>query len=473
MNILSDDEDDEIMAAVMAARSSTVAITAFFEDEQKKEKEDHERAIHDHRTAKRGPRRVFDHERAFQCIYNDFLQPNALFGSQFKVYYRLSRPRFELLMQQVKKLQIHFYDAVPSRFLPARLLLPLKTLAYGVPSHAFCPYFQVSPQLARDCCFMFDIAIKRIFKADFLRLPTRADLRSILNLHYQVHAVKGMFGSLDCTHTYWKNCPKGWQGSFKGKENKPSIVLEAISDYNMFFWHVSYGYAGTLNDKNILNLSPFHDRLMDGTFCNLEKEAECVPFNVGDAVFDKTFILVDGIYPTYSRFVKGISQPVDEEEKAYTAWQESARKDVERAFGMLKATWQFLARPIFLLDLKTISARATTCLILHNVLVGDRVMGEPGLLYNPQASLTRNAAGVITSHEEVEVDQPPDLSDVQQKQSNIDFDIVNAMNDSKNAHPQSLVNVVTRRERWLSLKDPMEHERLFLALKKRFGNKNY
>jgi hypothetical protein len=70
-------------------------------------------------------------------------------------------------------------------------------------------------------------------------------------------------GSLDCTHIFWKNCPKAWRGSYKGKEDKPSIVFEAIANYHQWFWHASYGYAGTLNDINILSLSPFHESLMD------------------------------------------------------------------------------------------------------------------------------------------------------------------------------------------------------------------
>ncbi|KAL7473996.1 hypothetical protein ACHAW6_000425 [Cyclotella cf. meneghiniana] len=34
---------------------------------------------------------------------------------------------------------------------------------------------------------------------------------------------------------WMKNCPKAWAGSYQGKENNPSIVLEGISDYHMFF----------------------------------------------------------------------------------------------------------------------------------------------------------------------------------------------------------------------------------------------
>jgi hypothetical protein len=68
--------------------------------------------------------------------------------------------------------------------------------------------------------------------------------------------------------------------------------------------------------------------------------------------------------------------PATREEKNYTSWQEGARKDVERAFGVLKNTWQFLDRPILLHDLTDISNRVVTCLLLHNIVVTDRIMQE-------------------------------------------------------------------------------------------------
>jgi hypothetical protein len=35
--------------------------------------------------------------------------------------------------------------------------------------------------------------------------------------------------------------------------------------------------------------------------------------------FNKVFVLVDGIYPSYSRFVRGIKVPATREEKKYTS----------------------------------------------------------------------------------------------------------------------------------------------------------
>jgi hypothetical protein len=294
----------------------------------------------------------------------------------------------QVLMEDFMASNIIFFkstvrDGFDRSSLAARLLLPLKTLAYGVPPHTFfIDYFQMSPQYARECCKEFDKAMRTICMKEFLRLPTATDLKNIVKLHKAVHSVDGMIGSLDCTHTFWKNFPKAWQGSFKGKESKPSIVMESIADYFLFLWHVACGYTGTLNDNTILHIPPFMDRLLDGTFHELEAEAAVVPFLIKEEQFNKVVVPVDGIYPSYSRFVRGIKVPATTEEKNYTSWQEGARKDVERAFGVLKSTWQqFLDRPMLLHDLKDISNRVVSCLLLHNMLVTDRVMQEASTTY--------------------------------------------------------------------------------------------
>lgn len=36
-------------------------------------------------------------------------------------------------------------------------------------------------------------------------------MKAIYKLHKETHKIDGMFGSLDCTHTWWKNCPVAWQ----------------------------------------------------------------------------------------------------------------------------------------------------------------------------------------------------------------------------------------------------------------------
>jgi hypothetical protein len=89
-----------------------------------------------------------------------------LLGAEFKTMFRLSKTRFQVLMEDVMAADIAFYQqrknlhADDQASLEAQLLLPIKCLAYGVPSHTFIDHFQMSKQYARECCKQFDVVVK-------------------------------------------------------------------------------------------------------------------------------------------------------------------------------------------------------------------------------------------------------------------------------------------------------------------------
>ena len=91
-----------------------------------------------------------------------------------------------------------------------------------------------------------------------------------------------------------------WQGSQIGKAGKPFSVLEAYADHNLWFLHHSFGWSGLLNDINIWNRSCLLKAFLDGSFAsNVDFE-----FTVGDKVFQRLWLAVDGIYPELASFVK-------------------------------------------------------------------------------------------------------------------------------------------------------------------------
>ena len=158
------------------------------------------------------------------------------------------------------------------------------------------------------------------------------------------------------------------------------------------------------------------------------------------------FILVDGIYPEFTRFVKGISQPIDEKEKRFTKWQESARKDIERAFGVLQQKFQFVAQPILLLDIIEIGRRVRTCLLLHNMVVSDRVMdGDVYAVYNPANQCIK---GVRVPHKPVDHEE--------------EFPAMGIRNIPGDHNVNAIV------ERWNCLVDKEQHQRLQKALQDNF-----
>ena len=64
-----------------------------------------------------------------------------------------------------------------------------------------------------------------------------------------------------------------------------------------------------------------------------------------------------------------MSEPLTKVEKAFASWQESARKDIERAFGVLQRKFHFLLNSIELWYVSDLHEIVLSCLILHNMMV--------------------------------------------------------------------------------------------------------
>ena len=124
------------MMQMMASTATLAVVTVqrmFDEDE---EDEENETTVEDHRNLPRGKRKVFDHENTKMCIQRDYTGPEALFGDQFEVYFRISKQRFIRLMEDIKASNNRFYDderidAVGKTGVSfeAKLMLPLQTIA--------------------------------------------------------------------------------------------------------------------------------------------------------------------------------------------------------------------------------------------------------------------------------------------------------------------------------------------------------
>ena len=222
------------------------------------------------------------------------------------------------------------------------------------------------------------------------------------------------------------------------------MVLEGLADHHLWLWHNSHGCVGTLNDANTMNLSPLFDSLLDGRF--EEREQAVCPCCIGEESFQKLHTLVDGIHPRHSRFVKGMKEPVTREEKLLTAFQESARKDVERAFGVLQAKFQAMARPIVLMDLKLIANLCSACVIMHNMCVSDGIMGHVRARCNP--------AHDIEPETEEEVEHSEEFKR-KRKRATAPIGI-------RNADP-CVQKLLRRKERWKDLVNLEECQRLHVA----------
>ncbi|TVU25077.1 hypothetical protein EJB05_27556, partial [Eragrostis curvula] len=122
--------------------------------------------------------------------------------------------------------------------------------------------------------------------------------------------------------------------------------------------------SGSNNDINVLDQSPLFTQQLQG-------RAPAVQFNVNGTQYNMGYYLADGIYPEWGTFVKTISSPLSLKHKCFASYQEGARKDVERAFGVLQKRWAIIRHPARLWDREELADIMYACIIMHNMIVED------------------------------------------------------------------------------------------------------
>ncbi|XP_004296239.1 PREDICTED: uncharacterized protein LOC101310791 [Fragaria vesca subsp. vesca] len=96
-----------------------------------------------------------------------------------------------------------------------------------------------------------------------------------------------------------------------------------------------------------------------------------VNFRVNDHDYKMGYYLADGIYPSWSTFVKTIPCPQGEKAKNFAKAQEGCRKDVERAFGVLQTRFAIVKGPARFWDRETLQKIMKACVIMHNMIIED------------------------------------------------------------------------------------------------------
>ncbi|KAL1546107.1 hypothetical protein AAHA92_22755 [Salvia divinorum] len=246
----------------------------------------------------------------------------------------------------------------------------IRQLAYDGGADMFDEYLHVAETTGRECMKYFCKGVIETFGATYLRSPTPADCQGLLDLHGRVHGFPEMLGSIDCMHWQWKNCPTAWRGQYTSgyKGTHPTIILEVVADQRLWIWHAYFGVAGSNNDINVLQSSPLFNDQCRG-------QGPTINFVANGNHHEMGYYLADGIYPRWPVFVKTIRCPTDPKRAHFAQRQEAARKDVERAVGVLQARWAVVKGPTRLFYPDCIADLMYACIIMHNMIVEDEGAG--------------------------------------------------------------------------------------------------
>ncbi|XP_042012017.1 protein ALP1-like [Salvia splendens] len=229
----------------------------------------------------------------------------------------------------------------------------------------FDEYLHVGDTTGRECLAKFCEGEVDAFGATYLCKPNTEDCQFLMGMHDRVHDFPGMLGSIDCMDREWKNCPAAWRGLTSGyKGTHPTMILEAIVDHRLWIWHDHFGVAGSNNDINVLNTSSLFTEQCNGN-------SPVIEFTTNGRQHHMGYYLADGIYPRWLVFLKTISCPTDPKRAFFAQRQESARKDVERGFGVLLARWAIVKGPTRSSYRYHIANVMYACIILHNMIIHD------------------------------------------------------------------------------------------------------
>jgi hypothetical protein len=119
---------------------------------------------------------------------------------------------------------------------------------------------------------------------------------------------------------------------------------------------------GSCNDLNILDRSTVFDDLANGRTPQVE-------FFVNGNRYDMAYYLADKIYLKWATLVKTKSEPVNPKDSTFADAQESARKDVERCFGVLRSRFRIIQQAGRMWSPHDMNTIMRACIILHNMII--------------------------------------------------------------------------------------------------------
>ncbi|XP_071704395.1 uncharacterized protein [Rutidosis leptorrhynchoides] len=171
--------------------------------------------------------------------------------------------------------------------------------------------YRMQPQLfERIVADNFCLCVSDLYQDEYLRKRTARDIQRIYETHKTRHGLGGCLGA----------------------------SIACIGNGRIVLLH------GSNNDIIVLNRPPLFDSIKNGS-------APPSPFT--------------------ATLIKAYSSPTDEPSAKFTRFQESARKDVERTFGVLQGRFNILRVPGRAWRAKKMHRILYCCVLLHNMIQED------------------------------------------------------------------------------------------------------
>ncbi|KAK3198595.1 hypothetical protein Dsin_022010 [Dipteronia sinensis] len=108
--------------------------------------------------------------------------------------------------------------------------------------------------------------------------------------------------TIESLKRFCRSVVEEFAGQYAGRSGSPTIILEAVADYDLWIWYAYFGLPGTNNDINVLEASHLFANLAQGIAPPAHYVIQGKEYNMG-------YYLADGIYPKWSTLVQTIHDP--------------------------------------------------------------------------------------------------------------------------------------------------------------------
>ncbi|GJZ09578.1 ALP1-like protein isoform X1 [Tanacetum coccineum] len=129
----------------------------------------------------------------------------------------------------------------------------IRQLAYAAVPDSLDEYLQIGEKTSRDCLMHFYNGVIELYDEEYLRRPTQTDVEKLYAFHENKHEFPGMIDNIDCTKWPWAQCPQAYRAQFSRGDSgsEPFILLEAVASQDLWIWHAFFGVAGSNDVKRI------------------------------------------------------------------------------------------------------------------------------------------------------------------------------------------------------------------------------
>lgn len=283
--------------------------------------------------------------------------------SDWQLNFRMRRTSFlhlcNILRSDLERKNTRFRSSVP---VEQRVAMCLWRLATNLRLRSISHLFGVGDSTACTIVQQVVAAINRVMLHHYIKAPSDADLRTIVQGFRDEWGFPQIAGAIDVTHISTL-APVDNPEDYSTRKGFYSVLLQGVVDHNLKFWDISVGWPGRVHASKVLEKSSLYQRAQNGTLLPCWTETF-------ESVDVPLLILGDAAYP----LLPWLLRPFPEDERCRGATQaqttfnrqlSQARTSVDRAFGRLKGRWRCLQKKCNA-HISLISHVISACCVLHN-----------------------------------------------------------------------------------------------------------